>query len=652
MPSGNLFTEEGRTRFRNFSLRLWSYLLVFLALGAIVGASVFAHWTLGGMGLFERLYFRQYIKATATSWALPNRQGKYVLLVSDRNGTSIWVTGELVHPVMDQQGKVLRDRYGWLFKPYSGVEIDRPQWRRAQVRNAEMERWFRYSIYGGTRLPALFVPALVSCLVVALMGAAASIMVDQRLNRKYEEGKKLRGSRLVSPAQYERELKGADGLGLLVKAMEPESGLRRVARRLSRRSQPAWKLRMRRGEEAQGMLILGDIGSGKSQIIHRFLRQMARRDDEVAVVYDPACEFVKAHYDSWRGDVILNPLDARSPFWSFVFEQRYRTDTAIFAESFFPGRKPERMGQSELFFLNASREIFARMLEFEPHPDQLISWLSDETVIDKMVAGTELAHYIVPKAASQRGGVLGSLARGGKTLRILPRAEECAFDFSLSEWAVARKGWIFLTSTKETEEQLRPLYAAWLDLLMRRLMSVDEAWGRQHPVKLIVDEVHTLEYLPTLYKALTEGRKFGLHLFQGTQNKHQYDDHYGQAAPTMLSCPRYMIILRCKEPDSAEWLSKLIGDEEIERPRTGVTASVSDQGRDSINYSSHTERRAVVSREEIANLTDLAGYWKYGEMVAPFRFDFAPWRKVAEGFVPRPTLALVRPALKQEKTSS
>jgi hypothetical protein len=648
MPSVNLFTEEGRTRFRNFGLRLWSYLLIFLTLGAIVGAFVFAHWTRGGMGPLGRLYFRQYVKATVTSWAAPNRPGKYVLLVSECGGTSIGGTDEPVYPIMDSQGKAMRERYGqhdWLFNPYSGAGIDRPQWRRAQVGNGEMERWFRHRIYGGMGLPALFLPALVACLVVALSGAAAAAMADQRLNRKYEEGKKLRGSRLLAPALYEREVKGADGLGLLVKSMEPESALRRAARRLLRRAEPAWKLRMNRGEEAQGMLILGDIGSGKSQIIHRLLRQIARREDEAAIVYDPACEFVKAHYDPWRGDVILNPLDARSPFWSFAFEQKYRTDTAIFAESFFPGRKPERMGQSELFFLNASREIFARMLEFEPHPRQLISWLSDETVIDKMVAGTELAHYIVPKAANQRGGVLGSLARAGKTLKVLPRAEECEFDFSLTEWAAARKGWVFLTSTKETEEQLRPLYAAWLDLLMRRLMSVDESWGRQRPVKLIVDEVHTLEYLPTLYKASTEGRKFGLHLFQGTQNKHQYDDHYGQAAPTMLSCPRYTIILRCKEPDSAEWLSKLIGEEEIERPRTGVTASVSDQGRDSINYSSHTERRAVVSREEIANLVDLAGYWKYGEMVAPFRFDFRPWRKVAEGFVPRRALAPVSPAV-------
>ncbi|HZF40568.1 MAG TPA: hypothetical protein VE715_17235, partial [Blastocatellia bacterium] len=136
MPSGNLFTEEGRTRFRNFGLRLWSYLLVFLALGAIVGAFVFAHWTRGGMGPLERLYFRQYVKATATSWALPNRPGKYVLLVSERGGTSIGVTDELVHPVLDEQGKALRDRngqysqygqYSWLFKPYPRAGIDQPQ---------------------------------------------------------------------------------------------------------------------------------------------------------------------------------------------------------------------------------------------------------------------------------------------------------------------------------------------------------------------------------------------------------------------------------------------------------------------------------------------------------------------------------------------
>jgi type IV secretory pathway TraG/TraD family ATPase VirD4 len=382
---------------------------------------------------------------------------------------------------------------------------------------------------------------------------------------------------------------------------------------------------MRRSDEGQGVLILGDIGTGKSQIIQQFLQQMAGREGEAAIVYDPAREFVKSHYRPERGDVILNPLDNRSPFWSPILERKYRTDYQLLADAFFPGRNAERIQKAGAFFLNASREIFARMLEFEPTPAQLVEWLADEKEIDRMCVGTELANYIPPNAFNQRGGVLGSIATLAKTMRLLPSREECDFDFSLTEWAHERRGWLFLTATKETEERLRPLYAAHLDLLMRRLMSIDDAWGRQHPVKLIMDGVHSLPSLPTFEKVLMEGRKFGVDTILATQNKHQIDDLYGRdAALTMLSSPRYKVVLRSSEPDSAKWLSRLLGDEELERSRATAAA--------------YTGHRPLVSREEISNLTDLAGYLKYDGMVVPFRFDFMAQQEVAAGFVPRQSL--------------
>jgi hypothetical protein len=634
MASRNLFTEEGRTRLRNFGLRLRSYLIVFLILGLLAGAFWFSNRTRVEMGALERLYFRQYAKATAMSWISPARPGKYTLLTSG----AIGVTDELVYQVRDEQGRPARNQYGWVFKPHAGLRIEEPRWRLVRATHGAMEGWLRENIYGGESLPGLFTTALAICLLTVAIGTAIALVIDQRVNRNYEQGNRLRGNRLIEPAEYEKEVKGADGLGLIVKSVKPETAVEKLRRTVTRKAEPRWALSMKRNEEAQGAMILGDIGAGKSQIIHRLLRQIAKRGNEAAVIYDPACEFVKAHYNERRGDVILNPLDERSPFWSPAFETRFRTDYQVLAEAFFPGRKAERMQQSEAFFLNASRDIFARMLEFEPSPTRLVEWLADEEEIDRMCEGTELQNYIRPDAAPQRAGVLGSLARVGKTLRILPRREECEFDFSVTDWATERRGWIFLTSTKEAEERLRPLYTSYLDLLMRRLMSVDDSWGRARPVKLIVDEVHTLQYLPSLYAAATEGRKYGLHLFQGTQNKHQYEDHYGKQAPTMLSCPRYTIILRCKEPESAKWLSTLLGEEEIDRPRTSVTASVSDQGRDSVNYASQIERRSVVSMEQIANLPDLSGYWKYGELVVPFKLDFAPQEGIADGFAPRQSL--------------
>ena len=37
---------------------------------------------------------------------------------------------------------------------------------------------------------------------------------------------------------------------------------------------------------------------------------------EAAIVYDPAMEYLPQFYNEARGDVILNPMDARCPFWT------------------------------------------------------------------------------------------------------------------------------------------------------------------------------------------------------------------------------------------------------------------------------------------------------------------------------------------------
>ncbi|HLH10098.1 MAG TPA: type IV secretion system DNA-binding domain-containing protein [Terriglobales bacterium] len=73
-------------------------------------------------------------------------------------------------------------------------------------------------------------------------------------------------------------------------------------------------LRSLKKAEAQHMQIIGDTGTGKSALMFQALRQVRSRGDS-AIVYDPAREFVKRFYDPARGDVILNPLDKRCPYW-------------------------------------------------------------------------------------------------------------------------------------------------------------------------------------------------------------------------------------------------------------------------------------------------------------------------------------------------
>jgi hypothetical protein len=401
-------------------------------------------------------------------------------------------------------------------------------------------------------------------------------------------------------------------------------------------------------------MLLGDPGTGKSQTIHHFLLQIAaRRPAEAVVIYDPACEFIKRHYNPKRGDIILNPLDVRSPYWSPAVEIRALTDKKLLAESFLPGKSDANQASTSGFFLKASRAIFGRMLEFKPTPAQMVAWLRSSEAIDMIVDGTEHAHLIPKNAHGQRAGVLGVLSDLGETLRLLPERDACVEEISLSEWAARRRGWIFITSTMDTREALRPLQAVFINVLMKRLMSVSAEWGQAHPCWVIVDEVHSLHRLPALYETETEGRKYGLKLIQGTQGKTQYEEYYDRLAKAMLAAPKLKLFFRCGESDSARWISDTIGEYEVEKPKIGTTASVEDKGRDAINYSTVTEHKQAISKEQIMSLPDLHGYWKYADVVVPFRLPLAAVKIVARGYMARQMTPseMQLPAPHQEVTS-
>jgi Type IV secretion-system coupling protein DNA-binding domain len=265
----------------------------------------------------------------------------------------------------------------------------------------------------------------------------------------------------------------------------------------------------------------------------------------------------------------------------------------------------------------------------------MVSWLRSEDSIDMIVAGTEHTHLIPKNAHGQRAGVLGVLSELGDPLHLLPEREACEKEINLSEWASRRQGWIFITSRMDMREALRPLQAAFINLLMKRLMSVSPEWGQAHPCWLIVDEVHSLHRLPALYETETEGRKYGIKLIQGTQGKTQYEEYYDRLAKAMLAAPKLKLFFRCGESESARWISDTIGEYEVEKPRIATTASVEDRGRDALNYSTMTEQRQAVSKEEIMSLPDLHGYWKYADAVVPFRLPLANVKIVARGYIAR-----------------
>ena len=238
----------------------------------------------------------------------------------------------------------------------------------------------------------------------------------------------------------------------------------------------------------------GRLRYGKSAIIRQILRQLEDRGD-TAIVYDPALEYTPQFFTPERGDVILNPLDARSPYWSPGDELRHDAEALTLATSLFPDRQNENP-----FFTEGPRRIFAHLLTFRPTAEELASWLCHGAELDRRLHGTPYAAIADRQAPAQRSGVLASLNMVADTLKLLPAEQDTTRRWSAAEWARERKGWLFITSTPETRARLIPLTSLWLDMLVLRLMNLGQTSRR--PVWFILDELASLQQLPQLHTAI------------------------------------------------------------------------------------------------------------------------------------------------------
>ena len=640
-----LFTEEGRTRSKNFARRIKWW---------VVGAFVIACGSTYPIGKYyviphlipiHRFYLGQYWTSSYKSY-LRNTTSHYEILartIADphtKKDVTLFLTKDQLEPLLFDDGTTL-----WVtadgqpeFTIKDDVENKTCFWWESNYPDAKAYEFFRNSIYEEKTIPQLFILAWIGAIGIFAVEVGLIIAGDQLAQRFYLKGELIRGTQKLSPQAYERAHRHDTGYGLTVYAAELKS-LIVCLRLIAGCAAASFKLRVPRKEETEGLLLLGDPGTGKSQVIHQmFLEIRWRKPAEAGICYDPEGEFVQKYYDPDR-DILFNPFDDRCPYWSPLLEGNRQNaaaraaDWKMIAESFLPDRRHGAPNSD--FFIDAARRILTRILEVARDLPSIIEILIREDLIDQVVAGTELAHLITPGAKGQRGGVLATLSEVGETLRLLPPREQCSKALSLTEWAKRRKGWIFITAKHDNRDALRRFHAASINILMKRLLAADPEWARSNPCWVIIDEVHALGHLSALPTAIVEGRKHGLKIIVGTQNKTQIEEIYGRLAATMLACFHTKVIFRCNEPECARWLSDLIGEDETERPRLSTTASVPHHGRDSINYNTVTERRAVVSKEEIMAVGNLYGYWKYGSVVVMFRIEPLLLRSIAKSFVER-----------------
>jgi hypothetical protein len=157
-----------------------------------------------------------------------------------------------------------------------------------QMYYASFPRWFCY--YG---IRTALVP-------VGLGLAAIAWRSRHRLDATH-----IRGLQLLTPREHNRQLNG----GIIRTMFDQHTGIQIGTSIIPRE------------KECENFLITGSPGSGKSTKIRNMLHQVRDRP-QTAIVLDVDSEFIQEFYDEGRGDVVLNPLDARCPFWTPWLEFR------------------------------------------------------------------------------------------------------------------------------------------------------------------------------------------------------------------------------------------------------------------------------------------------------------------------------------------
>lgn len=402
--------------------------------------------------------------------------------------------------------------------------------------------------------------------------------------------------------------------------------------------------------EDRGFLFAGSQGTGKSQALTVALDEI-KDGGHRAVLTDPTFIFCQRYFSA--ADVLLNPFDSRSVAWSPLAEIREPYDCVAMAKSIIPdghGSAVEWHGYAQTFLRPIIGYCWTEKLT---NADLFhLACVADMQRLREVLAGTAAAPLVAEGNERQFGSVRVIVSRFLEAYEYLDPAAG-ADAFSIRDFIAGGSGWIFLSYTQGQRAALRPLIQCAVDVASRTVLEMPHATGDrsgQTRTWFVLDEFPLLGAIQSIETLMTNGSKHGAVVLAGIQTVAQMISTYGrEQAQTLLACLGTWLALRVNDAETAEYMSKYLGDEEIRRVvQSGGTSSKSlEASSKSDNWTEqHATQRAVLP-SELQNLPDLYGYLNItGDLpFCPVRLPLAESREAAApDFMPAPPRQRVKAA--------
>jgi len=330
---------------------------------------------------------------------------------------------------------------------------------------------------------------------------------------------------------------------------------------------------------------------------------------------------ISKYYNADRGDIIFNPLDARShswDFWTDVTSGNHigNIDPKLekFAKVLFKFGSKEN-SSSDPFWSNSAEAIFCACVESLLRDNnkslkalqELICYMPADQLARRLI-GTRAERYLTKGNQTTAASILSVMSTSSRPLLLLnENKNENEKKFSLKQYfEEVEKGsesWLFFSTPPNQREVVAPLLGCLLELAISSLINI--GINEQRRMWFIIDELAALGKLNSLNTLMNESRKYGGCVLAATQSANQLFDNFGHyAGNTIFGQFATKFIFRNDEPSMAKLVGDIFGHMEYVTQQKN-TSYGANEIRDGISYTEQERKKLLITSNDLATLENL-----------------------------------------------
>lgn len=366
--------------------------------------------------------------------------------------------------------------------------------------------------------------------------------------------------------------------------------------------------------EPKHMLILGTSGSGKGVLMNQLVHQINQRKEiykngERCIFYDLKGEFVAKQFQD--GDYIFSPFDARSIGWNIFNEIESLPDFDIMAKSLFisPAEK-------DAYWYNCASDVFKAGLIYLKMNETTTNkelWnffsLPLANIKEKLMMLPQeyqgSIKHIDKEDAPASASIISILQ---ERIQFFQYITDLDGDFSFRKFVREQREIeiqpnLFILNIEQYSTIFKPLMTLCIDAMIRETLSLPDQLQRR--IWFIIDELGTLYRMDSVIKLETVGRSKGGCLICANQDLGRIEEMYGRAnLKSFFNNFNTNFTFRIREPETAEFLSKAIGDQQLIKTNQSRQMSPSEVG-DRRSESDQEKVERLIMPVEFQSLQDL-----------------------------------------------